>query len=111
MRLIFVKMEGFGPVSSREIVAVNTFHKESDQKYYVGNRSIDMECKLADPDAVRAHVYVGGFVIEAVDAGNTRITAFNDVDMKGMIPDFIKNQMAKKRASNIVGLEEKIKNA
>lgn len=108
-RVIYVKMKGFGPVSSREFVAANTFHQESPQKVYVGNKSLDFPCTIADPDAVRAEIIVGGMLIEAVDAGSTRVTAFNDVDMKGMIPDFIKNQMSKKRASNIVELEEKVR--
>ena len=107
-RVVFIRMEGGGPVSSREVVAVNTFRRESDKKVYIGSKSIDFPCKHADPDAVRAHLHVGGFTLEPVAEG-TRIVSFNDIDMKGMIPDFIKNSMAKKRAGNIVELEEKIK--
>ena len=109
-RVVFIKMEGAGPVSSREVVAVNSIRQENSKKAYIGSRSIDYPCKFADPDSVRAELHVAGFIIEALDGGKTKVTSFNDIDLKGMIPGFIKNSMSKKRASNIVELEEKIRN-
>jgi len=62
IRVIFVKMAGFGPVSSREIVAVNSVRREGN-KAYIGNRSCNYIYVSSDADAVRAEVHVGGYIL------------------------------------------------
>lgn len=51
-----------GPVSDREIVAVNTVRVEGNSKAYIGNRS----CKYPfqkHPDTVVANAHVSGFIL------------------------------------------------
>ena len=99
-------MKGLGPVSSREAVLVHSFIEEGREKFYLGSRSIeDYPCSIADENAVRADIIVSGMIFEALGEGNTLLTAFNDFDPKGMIPEFLKNMMAKSKASDIVQLE------
>lgn len=92
-------MSGKGPISSREIVAVFTFKQEGN-KTYLGNRSCNYPYK-GDPDAIRAEAIVGGFILEKVSEGQTKITTITNVDIKGSIPDFIRNWMVEKRAQSL----------
>ena len=97
VRVIHGVMKMPGPVSNRELVAVNTFKVEGD-KTYVGNRSLKNFPVQAEKDTERAHLHVGGFIFEKVDAGKTKVTNISDMDPKGSIPGFVKNALASKRA-------------
>ena len=96
VRVIHGIMKMPGPVSNREIVAVNTFKVDGD-KTIIGNRSCDFPVQH-DKDAELAKIYVGGFIFEKVDAGKTKVTNVSDMDPKGSIPGFVKNAIAGKRA-------------
>lgn len=106
-RVLHIKMNGFGPVSGREMVVVNTV-KSDGSKAYIGNKSCDFPVK-EDPDLVRAEVYVTGNILEKVGANQTKLISIADIDIKGSVPGFIKNSMGGKRAASIAGIEEKIK--
>ncbi len=84
-----------GPVSDREVVAVNTVKIEGN-KAYVGNKS----CKFPfnkHPDTVIAELHAAGFILEKIEEGKTNITNISDVDIKGSIPGFVQNTLASKR--------------
>ena len=49
-----------GPVSNRQIVAVNTINIEGD-KAIIGNRSVKVAAQL-DKDAELAQMWVAGFI-------------------------------------------------
>ena len=102
IRVIHVIMKMPGPVSDREVVAVNTVRVEGN-KAYVGNKS----CKFPfnkHPDTVIAELHIAGFILEKIDAGRTNITSISDVDVKGSIPGFIKNSLASKRVESLLTL-------
>jgi hypothetical protein len=46
---------------------------------------------------VRAEIFVGGYIIEAIDEGRTQITYIADADLKGSIPGLIKNTLSAKQ--------------
>ena len=54
-----------GPVSNRQIVAVNTFKQEGD-KFFAGDRSCNFPVEL-DKNAELAKIYVGGFIGEKIE--------------------------------------------
>ena len=95
-RVVHILSKLPGPVSDRQIIAVNTFQQEGD-RVMVGDRSIDFKANL-HKDAVLGHVYVGGFIIEKVDSNRTKVINITDIDPKGSIPGFVKNGIAGKRA-------------
>ena len=96
MNVFHAIMKMPGPVSNRQIIAVNTFKQEGD-KVIIGNRSCNYPVQL-DKDAELAKLHVGGFIFEKVDAGKTKLTNISDIDPKGSIPGFVKNAIAGKRA-------------
>jgi len=101
--VVYTKMKGFGPVSSREMVVVVTFKKEGN-KAYVGNRSCNYPYK-GDPDSIRAEAIVAGMILEKVTEGQTKLISISNVDIKGSVPNFIRNWLAEKRAESLVTIE------
>ena len=95
-----------GPISNRELVAVNTVRMQGDRGY-LGNRSCGYPVKN-DPDAVRAEAQAAGFIAEKLDAGRTRVINISDLDVKGSIPGFVKSAMSGKRIEVMKSLEQKI---
>lgn len=107
LKVIHIVMKLPGPISNREVVAVNTVRVIGD-KAYIGNRSCNFPVNL-NKDNVLAQIHAGGFILER-NGDKTRITSISDVDVKGSIPGFVKNGMAGKRAEALLNLEEKIRN-
>ena len=60
--VVHAHMKGVAMVSDRQLVAVSTFHRESDTKIYIGNRSCDYPCKTYK-DTVRAFAHCGGLIV------------------------------------------------
>jgi hypothetical protein len=56
------KIEGFWPISDREMVFVNTLEREG-AKTYLGNKSCEFSVK-EDPDIVRMEIIVSGSILE-----------------------------------------------
>ncbi len=108
-RVIRLIMEPPGPISKREIVAVNTVKVEGNRAF-CGNRSCNYFPYQKDPDSVLADAHVMGFILDRIDANSTLITQIGDMDLKGSIPVFIQNAIASKRANSMLNIEEKIKN-
>ena len=54
-KVVYLKMKAFGPASAREMVLMHCVFKKGNRTY-VGYRSCDFPCKLADSKAVRAFV-------------------------------------------------------
>ena len=109
IRVVHVIMKLPGPISNREVVAVNTTRVEGN-KAYCGNRSCIYPCKN-DSSAVRAQLYIGGNIIESAEGGKTKVTSISDIDIKGSIPDFVKKAMSGKRVENLLAIEKKISNS
>jgi thiamine monophosphate kinase len=95
-----------GPISNREVVAVNTTKVVGD-KAYCGNRSCNFPVQL-NKDNVLAEIHAAGFILERV-GDKTKVTNISDVDVKGSIPGFVKNAMAGKRAEMMKDLENTIR--
>ena len=87
-------------------MAVNTF-KQNGNKIIAGDRSCNFPVKL-DKNAELAHIYVGAFVCEKIEAETIKITNISDVDPKGSIPGFVKNAVAGMRADILKDIEKKI---
>ena len=78
-----------GLVSNRQILAVNSF-KQNGNKFIVGDCFSNVLGKL-DKDAKSAHIYVGVFICEKIDAETIKITNISDIDPKGMRADILKD--------------------
>ena len=85
-----------GPISNREFVSVNTVKVEGNRAI-CGNKSCNYPIKK-DPDTVMAEAHATGFILDKIDANTTLLTHFADVDIKGSVPNFIKNTGGSKRA-------------
>ena len=81
-----------GPVSNREIVGVHVSKVEGN-KAYCGNRSCTFPVKKYE-DTVVADAQATGYILEKIDANTTLVTQISYMDIKGSIPNFIKNATA-----------------
>jgi hypothetical protein len=100
-------MKGYWPISSRDMVVTFTV-KDEGTKAYIGNRSCKYPFK-DDPNSIRSECHIGGFILDKIDAANTRLTSINNLDIKGSIPSFCKGWIDGKRAESLATMEEKIK--
>jgi hypothetical protein len=100
-------MKGMGPVSARDMVLTFTV-KDEGTKAYIGNRSCKYPFK-DDPDVIRAECYIGGTILEKIDAGKTRLISLSNMDIKGSIPGFFKGWLDGKKAESLATMEKKIK--
>ena len=62
---------------------------------YMGSKSCDYPCPEVK-SVVRGTILIGGYIIEAIDKNTTRVTYIASVDIKGSIPDMVKNELSKK---------------
>lgn len=107
LRVLHTKVEGFWPISDRDMVFVNTLESEGG-KTYLGNKSCQFPVK-EDPDSVRMEIIVSGSILEKLDEQRCKLTSISDVDLKGSIPNFVKNSLATKRAASFSKLEKAIR--
>ena len=103
-RVIRLILEPPGPISIREIIAVNTV-KVDGNRAFCGNRSCNYFPFQKDPDSVLAEAHVMGFILDKIDSNTTLVTQISDMDIKGAIPVFVQNAIASKRANSILKLE------
>lgn len=106
-RVLHIKMQGGGPISPSELVVVNTIQSDG-QKAYIGNRSCNFPVK-EDPDLVRAEVHVTANILEKIGEKQTKLTSIADIDIKGMVPNFVKGTIGSKRAASLANIEDKIR--
>ena len=95
-KINYQQYKGIWPVANRDFVNVVTRLKESDSKFFMGVKA----CNYPHPEVkgvVRAEVYIGGYIMEKVDELNTKVTYFSDADLKGNIPQMVKNQLSSKQ--------------
>ncbi len=62
-----------------------------------------------DPNFVMAHMNIGGWIFEKIDSNSTKLTSFADLDLRGNIPDFVKNLVSEKRIQGLKDLEDILK--
>lgn len=58
---------------------------------------------------MRGELFVGGYIIEKIDANSTRVTYISDSDAKGNIPQMVKNTVSAKQGGVASKVEEAIK--
>lgn len=103
-KVIRLILEPPGPISIREIIAVNTV-KVDGSRAFCGNRSCNYFPFQKDPDSVLAEAHVMGIILDKIDSNTTLVTQISDMDIKGAIPVFVQNAIASKRANSILKLE------
>jgi hypothetical protein len=92
-----MQYKGIWPVSNRDFVNVSVHLKESDSKIYIGTKA----CNFPHPEVkgvVRGEVFIGGYIMDKIDETHTKVTYISDADLKGSIPNLIKNTLSEKQA-------------
>ena len=56
---------------------------------------IDYPAFKAPEDAVRANVHLMTFIVQQKDEKTSKLTYISDSDLKGDLPDFVKNMVVK----------------
>ena len=89
-----MEYKGMWPVvANRDFVNVAVGYEETKDKVYIGTKASDYPCPQKK-GVVRGEVFLGAYIVEKVDENNTRITYISDVDLKGAIPNFLKNGLS-----------------
>ena len=57
---------------------------------------------------MRAECHIGAYVLKKLSPTSTRVTYVSDVDVKGMIPGFVKNMVSKYQASVPLNLNRRL---
>lgn len=87
------------PVSGRDFVfAVKYFNREKD--IVMVARSIEIGVPH-QRGVVRGEIVTSGFYLKKLEDNNTEITYSVCLDLKGMIPNMLVNQMAKNQVGNV----------
>lgn len=104
----YQQYDGIWPVSNRDFVSVSHIFRV-DGKVYLGLKT----CNYPHPEVkgvVRGEIFIGGYIIEKIDENSTRVTYISDSDLKGSIPNMIKNKISQKQgevAGNIGPIMQK----
>lgn len=98
----YCRFKGIGPVADRDFVLVDSMMMAEDGSLLVdATSSIDYPHPLPE-GVVRGWTFIAGFVVERRDEKTCRVTYLSDADVKGDIPDFVKNQVSK-NAGQVAG--------
>lgn len=90
-----MEMKAPWPVSNRDFVIVSRRRIEENVAY-IATKS----CNYPKPEVnkiVRAELFIGGYILERIDANTTRVTYISDSDSKGSIPAMVKNSVSAKQ--------------
>lgn len=94
-KVIYMEMKAPWPVSNRDFVIVSRRRIEENVAY-IATKS----CNYPKPEVnkvVRAELFIGGYILERIDANTTRVTYLSDSDSKGNIPAMVKNSVSVKQ--------------
>lgn len=87
-----MEMQTPWPVSNRDFVVACARRREG-HTFFVTMESIDYP--RADVEGlVRGSLYIGGYIVEAIDDKRTKVSFMGDADPKGNIPEFIVNLLS-----------------
>lgn len=92
----YILLDAPWPLKNREFVlkkTMTTSHENDSTK--INFQSVDSTLNPSDDDNVRAIIYDGSFTITTINDNQARIDIIAHADLKGLIPDFIKNYLQK----------------
>lgn len=108
-RVNYMRYHAPWPVSQRDLVNVAVTKKEGEI-YYIST----LECNYPFPPQkklVRAKCYIGGYILKKIDENSTLVIYISDVDVAGMLPGMVKNQLSLSQATIASRVESKMKKA
>ena len=108
IKVHYMEYKGYWPVANRDFVNVAIGLEETMDKVYIGTKASDYPCP-EKKGVVRGEVFIGAYIIERVDEKQTRITYISDVDLKGSIPNFLKNGLSHLQGDIAYKVEEIMK--
>ena len=92
----FILLDAPWPLKNREFILKKTMTISDDKSYTKINfHSVDSSSMLPDKDNIRAIIYDGSFTITSISNNKSRIDIIAHADLKGLIPDFVKNYLQK----------------
>ncbi|GMT03671.1 hypothetical protein PENTCL1PPCAC_25845, partial [Pristionchus entomophagus] len=96
-------------ISGRDVVSARLYRPLPDGGYIMGARSVEVDSKPERDGFVRTHLHLGAMRYRAnpENANQTRCDTVMMIDLKGMIPQFLVNQIAGKIL--VLEIEETVK--
>ena len=107
MRIIYEQTNAPWPVSNRDFVYAQRFI-ERDDGIIVINKSINGV--LPDTNGVvRGEIIFSGYYLKSISNDVTQVTTAGSIDVKGSIPNALKNKSAKKQVGKLLALRKALK--
>ena len=107
LAVFYESYSGEGPFSARDFVMVG-YVQEREGKFYMTSST----CDYPFPEVkgkVRASLYVGGFITEKISEEQTKVTYIQDSDLKGSIPQMLKNKISQEQGQLAAMIEPAMK--
>lgn len=108
MEIAYQKYKKTGPVSARDFCLLQKRFVISDSYVAAVATSVNHP-DVPDTQFVRAHLYMGCFMLEKIDQVRTKVTYMVHVDIKGSIPKFIVNKVQNGQGKVVHLLAENLK--
>ena len=110
MEVMYQKFKKMTPVSSRDFCLLQT------RFIYPDGRLMAVATSISHPDCpetkfVRAHLYMGCYVLIPVSEKVTRVVYMVHVDIRGSVPKFIINSVQSNQALVVQRIRDKFYNA
>ena len=97
-KIRYRRHEGSWPVQDRDFIMCSSKKYDGD-RLIITSRSIESSYPEV-PSVTRAECYIGGYVVDKVDATSSKVTFISDIDLKGSIPNMIQKKLSKLQAEN-----------
>ncbi|GMR46687.1 hypothetical protein PMAYCL1PPCAC_16882 [Pristionchus mayeri] len=96
-------------VTGREFVSARMYRPIADGGYIMASRSVDVDSKPESEDKVRAHLHLAAVVFRPhpEDKAKTTCTVVMLVDLKGLLPQLVVNQVVPKIM--VMDIEQNVK--
>jgi hypothetical protein len=101
-KIFHLQMKVTFPMDNREMISLATWINEGN-KVYFGVKACNYPIEPS-PKFVMAHLNIGGWIFERIDANTTKVINITDMDPRGNVPEFLKNMISEKRAQRLSGL-------
>eukprot|EP00003_Mantamonas_plastica_P016285 TRINITY_DN2718_c0_g4_i3.p1 TRINITY_DN2718_c0_g4~~TRINITY_DN2718_c0_g4_i3.p1 ORF type:complete len:1271 (+),score=381.45 TRINITY_DN2718_c0_g4_i3:206-3814(+) len=89
------------PADARDFVLLGTWKEDEDGTIMQVARSVQHPDCPEDPNYVRAHIFVAGYVFEPLDQDSSLVTYVVHMSPGGSVPQFLVNQVSKQQPMSL----------
>lgn len=104
LEVVYQRYKRQFPASGRDLCLVQRRFTETNGTIYAVATSTTHPASPSNPDLVRAHLYIGGFALQPLEASSTRLVYMTHADLGGKLPTMIVNKVQNSQALVVEGV-------